>query len=488
MSSHFGKLASLGLLALVSGSYALDNGLALTPPMGWNSYNFYGGNVTESQVLATAKAFVSTGLKAAGYKYVVIDYCWANMSRDANGNMVPSATKFPHGMKYIGDSLHALGLKFGMYASPTKVTCCGSEAGSYNHEATDAKNFAAWGVDYLKYDWCGVQSGETSVTDSDVISRYVAMRNALKATGRPIVFALCEKGQGAKKAGGPWTWSDTVGNMWRITGDIAATWARFYAQVDVDAPIAKYAGPGGWNDPDMLEVGNDYLANAPNENQVHFSLWCMLSAPLLMGNNVSSMKSWVHDILVNQEAIAIDQDSLGKQATRLKTTNGIELWGRDLANGDKAVLVVNRSGTPKATFTVNWTDLGLSATKKLNVRNIWNGATTTGVTTSTTVVVDTLSCAFLRLHDASTPDALAAKEGPSEVRQQGRALSFVPKASGPGEVDFLSPSGVRIATTFVQWTAGMARTVEPPVGTMGLVIARVVFPSGDTRSQRILLP
>ena len=391
------------LLALPLSSWPLDNGLAKTPPMGWNSYNKFGGNVTQAQVLAVAKAFVSSGLQDAGYKFIVIDYCWAEAARDASGSMVPRKARFPSGMKSISDSVHALGLKFGMYASPNTTTCCGSEAGSYQHEAKDAGNFAAWGVDYLKYDWCGVQSGEDklSIAPKDIIARYVTMREAIKATNRPIVYALCEKGQKSKIQ--PATWSDTVGNMWRIRGDIAATWDRIMQQVDVDVDLAAYSGPiKGWNDPDMLEVGNGSLTET--ENRSHFSLWCILSAPLMLGNDPSNMPATVKAILTNKEAIAIDQDSLGKQGVRIRKTGNQEVWVKRLKNGDRAVLLLNRDPSGTVNMTVNWTEaeIGWTAATKVKVRNIWEAKDQQDVTGSFSAQVPGHGVVLLRLSDGNS--------------------------------------------------------------------------------------
>jgi alpha-galactosidase len=351
-------------------------------------------------------------LKAAGYQYIVIDYCWADSVRNASGHLVPMASKFPSGMKMISDSVHALGLKFGMYECPTLTTCCTIEPGSYMHESTDAQMFASWGIDYLKYDWCGVQSKEdaTSITPQQIITRYVTMREAIKATGRPIVFALCEKGQ--KSHIQPATWSDTVGHMWRIRGDIAATWARIFQQVDSNASLAKYAGPTkGWNDPDMLEVGNGSLT--ANENITHFSMWCIMASPLMLGNDPSSMSTTVKNILTNTEAIAIDQDSLGAQGVRIKRSGNQEVWVKPLQNGDRAVVLLNRDPAASATIAINWTDslIKWPATTKVKVRDLWLKKDSLNVTTGFSAVVPFHSVVMLRLNNPAATRIFNQEDG-----------------------------------------------------------------------------
>jgi alpha-galactosidase len=439
-------------------TWSLNNGLALTPPMGWNSYNKFKGDVTQAQVLSVAKAFVDKKLKEAGYQYIVIDYCWADANRDASGNMVARKARFPSGMKTISDSIHALGLKFGMYASPNTTTCCGSEAGSYQHETTDASNFATWGVDYLKYDWCGVQSGEDKLTISvpDIIKRYVTMRDAIKATKRPIVFAMCEKGQKSKIQ--PATWSDTVGHMWRIRGDIAATWDRIMQQVDTDLELAKYSGPTkGWNDPDMLEVGNGSLSET--ENRSHFSMWCILAAPLMMGNDPSTMTNAVKDILTNHDAIAINQDSLGQQATRVQNSSGLEVWIRPLKNGDRAVVFLNRNVSGTGTAAIKWTDaqIGWTATTKVNIRDIWAAKDNTNVTDGYTAQVPAHGAVMLRLTNGLPTGMLDGfgknfeKMPRAQIQKIRGGLSlFIPVGSNTNWVDLVDIHGAHLQSQRVK--------------------------------------
>ncbi len=389
-------------LSMTWNAWSLNDTIARTPPMGWNSWNLFGSNITEAKVKAVADAFVTSGLKDAGYKYIVVDDCWSNATRDASGTLVAQSSKFPSGMKSLADYVHGNGLKFGMYATANPVTCC-FEAGSYTYETKDAQTFAGWGVDYLKYDWCGVQSGEdnTNITAQQIIARYVTMRQALRATGRPIVFALCEKGQKSNLQ--PATWSDTVGHMWRIRTDIGATWASIFEQVDLDATLAGYAGPSkGWNDPDMLEVGNGSLTD--NQNKAHFSMWCIMAAPLILGNDPSTMPAAVKSIVTNTEVIAIDQDSLGMQGIKIRDDGDHEVWVKPLKNGDKAVVLLNRNASTAATITVNWTDslIKWPSTTKVKVRDLWALKDSLNVTSGYSASVPAYSLVMLRLSNGST--------------------------------------------------------------------------------------
>ncbi len=289
--------------------------LALTPPMGWNSWNKFQCNVSEDMIKSMADAVVKSGMKDAGYEYVNIDDCW-QVSRDANANIVPDPQRFPHGMKAVGDYIHSLGLKFGVYSDAGSKTCAG-RPGGLGHEYQDAVQYAAWGVDYLKYDWC-------STTSQDAKSSYANIRAALDASGRPIVLSICEWGT-AK----PWLWGKEVGgNSWRSTGDIQDRWGGqqkwpdgsccsngVLAIIDQQVGLQSYAGPGHWNDPDMLEVGNGGMTDM--EYRSHFSLWALLAAPLIAGNDLRNMRPEIHDILTNKEVIAVDQDALGREGERV---------------------------------------------------------------------------------------------------------------------------------------------------------------------------
>ena len=337
--------------------------LAPTPPMGWNSWNQFACNVSEQLIRETADAMVSSGMKDAGYQYVVIDDCW-QVSRDANGVIVPDAERFKSGMKALADYVHSKGLKFGLYSDAGARTCQG-RPGSSGYEEVDARTYAAWGVDYLKYDWCSTDGVEPKIA-------YPTMRDALKASGRPIVFSMCEWGRSQ-----PWTWARGVGHLWRTTGDIGPTWQSFTRLLDQQVDLWKYAGPGGWNDPDMLEVGvkvGDRGLTLP-ENRAHFSLWCIIAAPLMAGNDIRQMAPEIRDILTNREVIAIDQDPLGAQGRRVRQDNQgrgatVEVWAKKLKDGGQAVVLLNR-GNADAPMAVSWQELGLRYDAEPMVRDLW---------------------------------------------------------------------------------------------------------------------
>src|SRR2546430_2685109 len=299
--------AAVGLTA-AGPAAALNNGLARTPPMGWNDWNAFGCNVSESLVQATADAMVSSGMKAAGYQYVNIDDCWMASARNASGHLVPDPNKFPHGISGVAAYVHGKGLKLGIYESAGTATCAGFP-GSLNHERVDAADFAAWGVDYLKYDNCNNQG-------VDYQTRYNAMRDALAATGRPIVYSLCEWG-----LENVWTWGAGTGNLWRTTGDIQASFGSMLSIFHSNVGLAPYAGPGGWNDPDMLEVGNGMSFT---ENRAEFSLWAEMAAPLISGTDLRSASQATLSLYLNSDVIAVDQDSLGRQGTQGSSSGGLD--------------------------------------------------------------------------------------------------------------------------------------------------------------------
>ncbi len=345
--------------------HALDNGLAKTPPMGWNSWNkFACKGLNEKVVRETADAMVANGMKDAGYQYVILDDCWQT-SRDANGNILADAERFPSGIKALADYIHSKGMKFGLYSDAGTLTCA-KRPGSIGHEYQDAKQYAAWGVDYLKEDWCSTLPNQNSE------SSYTLMRDALAASGRPIVFSICEWGSTK-----PWLWAGPVGNLWRSTGDIQDCWdckkdwgGNGVVQIiDQMSGLETYAGPGHWNDPDMLEVGNGGLTK--EENRAHFSMWAMFSAPLLAGNDVSNMSADTKEILLNKEVIAVDQDTLGQQARRVKKTGDLEIWSKQLQDGGRAVALLNR-GSAATKMSVAWTDIGYPDSLSASVRDLWN--------------------------------------------------------------------------------------------------------------------
>jgi alpha-galactosidase len=331
--------------------------------MGWNSWNKFNCNVNELMIRQMADAMVSSGMKDAGYQYIVIDDCW-QVSRDSDGNIVPDQPRFPSGMKALADYIHSKGLKFGIYSDAGMKTCAG-RPGSRGHEFQDARQYAAWGVDYLKFDWCNL-----TTPSQDAPSSYALMREALNASGRPIVLSICEWGT-AK----PWLWGKGIGNLWRTTGDIMDKWdgkekysLGMLTILDMQDGLEAFAGPGHWNDPDMLEVGNGGMTDT--EYRSHFSLWAILAAPLIAGNDLRSMKPEIHDILTNKEVIAVDQDPLGQQGRRVRKDGDLEVWAKQMANGSRAVVLLNRAAIPQQ-IAVNWEDLGYPARLSADVRDLW---------------------------------------------------------------------------------------------------------------------
>ena len=333
-----------------------SNGLAKTPPMGWNSWNLFAEKVDDQTVRTMADAMVSSGMKDAGYIYVNIDDTWEG-TRDANG-VLSTNKKFPD-MKALADYVHSKGLKIGIYSSPGPRTCGGYPA-SYGHEEQDAKMFADWGIDYLKYDWC---SASTIYKNAQLQPVYQRMGDALHSTGRPIVYSLCEYGLEAVEKWGP----QVGGNLWRTTGDIRDDWDSMVDNIEKQVPTAPYAGPGHWNDPDMLEVGNGHMTD--DEYRTHMSLWALTAAPLLAGNDIRSMSDTTKSILLNKEVIAVDQDALGKQASPVK--NGkLETWVKPLKDGGVAVGVVNMD-TAQGTATIKASDLPLKGPVR-SARDLWS--------------------------------------------------------------------------------------------------------------------
>ncbi|MDD3789482.1 MAG: glycoside hydrolase family 27 protein [Petrimonas sp.] len=308
-----------------------DN-LVLTPPMGWNSWNKFKCDVSEKLIMEIADAMVSSGMAAAGYDYVVIDDCW-QVDRDETGEIVVDQERFPHGMKYLVDYVHSKGLKFGIYSCAGTKTCQGRPGGR-GYEFQDARTYAGWEVDYLKYDWCNHSTQNAQAS-------YSLMRDALYKAGRPMVFSLCEWG-----ANKPWEWAKDVGHLWRTTGDIVDRWDAMMTIFDAQKDLANYAGPGHWNDPDMLEVGNGGMTD--EEYRTHFSLWCMLAAPLMAGNDLRTMSDETLAILTNREMIAINQDTLGKQAFCFRDNGDYEIWVKKLVGDERAVCLLNRSDEKKS--------------------------------------------------------------------------------------------------------------------------------------------
>jgi alpha-galactosidase len=378
---------ALALLAAAAPAFAAD-GLAPTPPMGWNSWNRFQCNVSEPLIKGAADALVASGMKDAGYQYVVIDDCW-QVSRAADGTIVADAERFPSGIKALADYVHSKGLKFGIYSDAGTQTCAG-RPGSKDHELQDAKTYASWGVDYLKFDWCHTEG-------QDQHAAYQKMSQALRASGRPIVFSICEWGSSK-----PWLWAQGVGQLWRATGDIQDCWdcgkewggMGVSHIVDLVAELYPYAGPGHWNDPDMLEVGNGGLTLA--ENRAHFSLWCLLAAPLMAGNDLAAMKPEIKEILTNAEAIAVDQDPLGIQGRRVRDNGATEVWMKPLADGSRAVILFNR-GSETGPITVEWQEIGLAPATKAVVRDLWKKADVETAAERFTAKVASHDVAFLKI-------------------------------------------------------------------------------------------
>jgi alpha-galactosidase len=344
---------------------ALDNGLALTPPMGFNDWNAFGCNVDEQLIKQTADFFVSSGLKDAGYQYVNIDDCWMTHQRDPQtGRLVPDPGKFPDGISGTADYVHSKGLKLGIYEDAGTATCAGYP-GSLGHEQVDAQTFADWGVDYLKYDNC---NNAGSTTKQQYIDRYTAMRDALAATGRPIVYSICEWG-----VNDPSSWAGNVGNLWRTTGDISDNYSSMLSIIKQNAPLAQAAHPGAWNDPDMLEIGNGGMTNT--EYRTHFSMWAEMAAPLLIGTDLRQAGPATMAIYLNKDVIAVDQDSLGKQGVRIASANGHDVFAKPLANGDVAVALFNETNQ-SATIATTASAAGLPRRPAYVLKDLWSGKST----------------------------------------------------------------------------------------------------------------
>ena len=369
------------LAALIAGASAAAqaqqfDALALTPPMGWNSWNKFNCNISEQLIRETADAMVASGMRDAGYQYVNIDDCWHG-TRDSLGFIRPDPVRFPSGIKALADYVHGKGLKLGIYSDAGDKTCAG-RPGSRGHEYQDAETYARWGVDYLKYDWCNTDSLRAS-------GAYLTMRNALASAGRPMVFSICEWGRNQ-----PWTWAPATGHLWRTTGDISNCFdctkdargrraSGAMQNLEKQTSLRQYAGPGHWNDPDMLEVGNGLTAN---EDRAHFTMWSMVAAPLLAGNDLRNMPAETRATLTNREVIAVDQDSLGVQGFRYAVRDSVELWFKPLVRGGWAMTALNRSSTPRrleldwaretVTDSIAHRETAFGATR-YRVRNLWTG-------------------------------------------------------------------------------------------------------------------
>ncbi len=363
------------LLTLAFGAYPQKfDGLALTPPMGWNSWNDFACDVNEVKIKEVADAMVASGMKDAGYTYIVIDDCWHG-ERDSLGFITANPETFPSGIKALADYIHSKGLKFGIYSSAGFTTCAGRPAGR-GYEFQDAMKYAEWGVDYLKYDWCDTEGLKAE-------GAYMTMRNAIYKAGRPMVFALCEWGDND-----PWEWAAPIGHLWRTTGDIYncfdceydhGTWSSWGVLqiLDMREGIRKYAGPDHWNDPDMMEVGNGMSVT---EDRSHFSMWAMQAAPLIAGNDLRSMTPETKEILMNREVIAVDQDSLGIQCFKYSTIDSVDVYVKPLAHEEVAVCFLNKGKTDQeiefdwSTHKMDDPDFDFSydfANGQYSIRDLW---------------------------------------------------------------------------------------------------------------------
>ena len=471
-------VAALLPVAVVTPAQALPDGLALTPPMGFNNWNTTGCAVDERIIRDTADIFVAQGLKAAGYQYVNVDDCWAEPVRDADGRMQANKARFPSGMKALADYVHSKGLKFGIYTSAGTLTCAKTQPGALDHEDVDAQTFADWGVDYLKYDNCN-NDGRPA------LERYPKMRDALAKTGRPIVYSLCEWGENK-----PWEWGADVGHLWRTTGDIKDNWAKMVQILKANAPLAPYAGPGHWNDPDMLEVGNGGMTT--EEYRSHFSLWAMMAAPLLIGADLRKVSPENFDVLRNAEVIALDQDRRGVQARVLSNQDGHWVFAKPLANGDVAVALFNET-TSSADIGTTAAAVGLPKAAGYSARDLWThrdlqtAGRVSAVVPPHATVVYRVHAGGAWLKDAplvSTGVELAAPVPgvPGEITPAGKPFEVTVSATDEARVPVFdprvtltAPAGWRVEQVarpraFVLGTGDVAAgrwRVTPPPGTEG---------------------
>ena len=361
----------------------LPTTLAATPPMGWNSWNTFGSAIHEDLIRETADALVSTGLKDCGYEYVVIDDCWSVKSgRDGDGNLAADPAKFPNGIQALADYVHEKGLKLGIYSDAAELTCAGYP-GSLHFEEQDARLWASWGVDFLKYDYCSAPNDQETARE-----RYGRMGAALRGTGREFLYSLCEWGGRSPHLWGP----EVGGHTWRVSGDVfdswinvwMADWKTYGIGIDVSLDIAHalqdYGGPGRWNDLDMLVVGLKGKGHVPGgglsplEYQTHVSMWCMACSPLMIGCDVRAMDAETAGLLSNREVLAVNQDALGVPARRVKQAGACEVWKKPLSDGSLAVALINR-GSSGADVSVQAKDVGLLDSPK-QVRDLWTHSDT----------------------------------------------------------------------------------------------------------------
>jgi alpha-galactosidase len=458
--------------------------------MGFNNWNstHCSADFNESMVEGIADLFVSKGLKDAGYQYVNLDDCWALPQRDADGKLVPDPARFPHGIKAVADYVHSKGLKLGIYTSAGTKTCNSAGfPGALGHEYSDARQFADWGVDYLKYDNCNNQG-------VDAKQRYTTMRDALRATGRPIVYSICEWGQNK-----PWEWAADVGHLWRTTGDISDSWGSMLSILKQNLPLAPYAGPGHWNDPDMLEVGNGGMTDT--EYRSHFSLWSVMAAPLLIGTDLRKASPATFDILDNKDVIAVDQDPLGKQGTVVSSAGGRWVIAKEMKDGSRAVALFNESGTAQRISTTA-SAVGLPDASAYTLRDLWRHSTsnTAGTIAATVPAHGTVllrvaadshwaayppaaelgpdSTPFLEAGTPATLTSTVTDLGRTAARRVSVSLTgpdgWTVRAASPTTADALATG----ATLRTGWT--VTAPAGTPTGSYGLTLrARYLSPAGQ---------
>ena len=351
---HLGSFIAAAALLVGRGQSVAAQRLAATPPMGFNTWNKFACNVSEDLVKGMADAMATSGMKDVGYRYVVIDDCW-QVSRDGKGAIVADPGRFPNGMKALADYIHGKGLQFGIYTDLGTKTCAG-RPGSYGHHSQDAKTYASWGVDYVKVDWCHADSLSAA-------AQYRSFRRALEASGRPIVLSICEWG-----TNNPWEWGPSTGQLWRTTADIDDNWGSMITIALANERHPQSAGPGHWNDPDMLEVGNGGMSL--DEYRTHFTLWAIMAAPLIAGNDLRAMTPEIKAILTNRDVIAVNQDPLGIQG-RIVADNGdgVQTWAKPLRGGAVAAALVNLTADSAGVWA-RWQDLGIQ-TRRAKVRDLW---------------------------------------------------------------------------------------------------------------------
>lgn len=478
------------------GAPALADGLALTPPMGFNNWNSTGcrSEFNEDMVKGIADIFVAKGLKDAGYQYVNLDDCWALPTRDADGKLVPDPARFPNGVKAVADYVHSKGLKLGIYTSAGTRTCSNvGFPGALGHEYSDARQFADWGVDYLKYDNCNNQG-------VDAKTRYTTMRDALKATGRPIVYSICEWGENK-----PWEWASDVGHLWRTTGDISDNWGSMLSILKQNLPLAPHAGPGHWNDPDMLEVGNGGMTDT--EYRSHFSMWSVMAAPLLIGSDLRTASDATFGILGNKEVIAVDQDPLGKQGTVLSSTGGRWVVGKEMKDGSRAVALFNETGSAQRISTTARA-VGLPEADAYTLRDLWQHRSynTAGTISATVPAHGTVLVRVSADADWSAyPPAAELGLSGSPLVQAGRTATlssvFTDLGRTPARqvsVSLAAPTGWRVKATSPA-TAGSVSTgrslrtawevtapAGTPTGSYGLTLKAVYRSPAGARAETVV--